>query len=160
MCSSERDAALICKNGHLINGCFHTHPQKNVPFCSECGASTISECPTCHKEISGDYKGEFGYAIPWDIPKYCEYCGKPFPWTQSVIESISLIIQEESGLSRDLKQSVIESLPDVVSQTPRTELASIRMKKVLAGATSVAVDTIRQFIIDFGCELMKQRLGI
>lgn len=160
MCCSNRDAALICENGHLINGDYHTNPSNNQPFCSKCGAPTIHECPHCHKEIPGNYTVEFGYAIPWEIPKYCGHCGKPFPWIQSALESASLIIKEETELSEDLRDLANESLPDIVSETPRTALASTRMKRVISGATSITAEMVRQFVIDFGCELAKKYLGL
>lgn len=160
MCISNRDSALICENGHIINGSFRNEPQRNQQFCSDCGAPTIHTCPHCGREIPGDHTGDFGYAIPWNLPKYCGYCGKPFPWTQSAIESTSLIIKEETELSEELKRQVTESLPDIVSETPRTTLAAMRIKKVFSSGTSIAAEMIRQFVIDFGCELAKKSLGL
>lgn len=160
MCVSDCDSALICNNGHIINGSFRTQPQRNQQFCSDCGAPTIHTCPHCGREIPGDYAGDFGYAIPWDVPKYCGYCGKPFPWTESAIESASLIIKEETELSEELKQQVTESIPDIISETPRTTLAAVRIKKVLSSGASITAEMLRQFVIDFGCELVKNSLGL
>lgn len=145
---------------HIINGSFRTQPQRNQQFCSDCGAPTIHTCPHCGREIPGDYAGDFCYAISWDVPNYCGYCGKPFPWTESAIESASLIIKEETELSEELKQQVTESIPDIVSETPRTTLAAVRIKKVLSSGASITAEMLRQFVIDFGCELVKNSLGL
>lgn len=85
---------------------------------------------------------------------------KTIPRIQSALESASLIIKEETELSEDLRDLANESLPDIVSETPRTALASTRMKRVISGATSITAEMVRQFVIDFGCELAKKYLGL
>ena len=55
---------------------------------------------------------------------------------------------------------MIETLPDVISETPKTKLAVIRLKKVLSVVSSFTADGLRQFAIEFGCELVKKQLGL
>lgn len=55
---------------------------------------------------------------------------------------------------------MLESLPDIISETPKTQIAVVRFKKALAKVGSFTADGLRQFVIDFGCELAKQQLGL
>lgn len=65
-----------------------------------------------------------------------------------------------SRLSEQLKASLVESLPDIVTETPATDLAIVRVKKCLATAGKFTADAVRQFVIDFGCELAIKSLGL
>lgn len=154
------DVALICENGHLINSYHHKYAEDNSSYCSICGAPTICKCRSCSKEIKGHSIGEFSYLSDYNIPAYCEYCGKPFPWTESALTSAQLIIQEEEDLSDLSKNALIDSLPDIIIETPKTNLAVVRIKKALTSAGKFTSDALRQFVIDFGCELAKKSLGL
>ena len=127
--------AQICLNGHMINDAFDKDPELNKNYCPHCGAKTITQCPSCGAKINGYYDCEFaiiGDTTP--VNSYCHNCGQPYPWTKSAIESAALVIQEESELSEQVKTSLIESLPDIVSETPKTNLAVVRIKKVFMTA--------------------------
>lgn len=41
--------ATICINGHVI----HKFESNHQPYCSLCGAKTISYCPNCNAPIHG-----------------------------------------------------------------------------------------------------------
>lgn len=154
------DVALICKNGHVKNSYFHEHSEKNSAFCPSCGSPTIHCCPNCNKDIKGHDLSEFGYMYNYEVPAFCEYCGSPFPWTESALQNAYLLIQEEEELSEQQKDSIIKSLPDIISETPRTNLAVVRVKKGIASAGKFTAEAIRQFVIDFGCELAIKSLGL
>lgn len=122
----------------------------------------LSKCPNCNSTIrEWHYNGitVLG-SVNYDRPNYCKFCGKAYPWTESALESTALLIQEEEELSEQSKESLIESLPDVITETPKTNLAIIRVKKCLASAGKFTADAVRQFAIDFGCELVKKSLGL
>lgn len=152
------NGASICLNGHVISK-YDSNYQKH---CSQCGAKVISICPKCQKSIRGLIELDFAYigSRPYTRPDYCYNCGEPYPWTESAIESVKLLIQEEEEFSEQLKSSIIESLPDVITDTPKTNLASVRLKKGIASAGKFTADAIRQFVIDFGCEMAKKSLGL
>lgn len=154
------DSALICINGHVINSYFYKYPDENSSYCPECGALTIKQCPNCNKEIRGHSIGELSYLSDYKLPSYCIYCGKPFPWTKAAIESTALIIAEEKSLDEQEQVALIEILPDIVSETPKTNLAIVRLKKCFSSVGKFTVDALRQFAIDFGCELAKSSLGL
>ena len=150
--------ASICKNGHVVSK-YDANTQK---YCSKCGAEVISLCPHCSLPIRGLFVSEI-YIIgnrPYTRPDYCYNCGKPYPRTESALESTALLIQEEEELSEQLKTSLVESLPDIITETPKTNLAVVRVKKCLASAGKFTADAVRQFAIDFGCEFAKKSLGL
>ena len=74
------------------------------------------------------------YPSPPDLtkpPKYCRSCGKPFPWTSSRIEAAKELIAEMGGLKAEDKKLLTATLPDLVKDSPRTEVASARYQKVV-----------------------------
>lgn len=154
------DIALICSNGHVVNSYSAKYPEDNANYCSKCGAKTIDKCTECSKPIKGHAVGEFGYMSKYERPAFCQYCGCPFPWTKKAIKNTKLIIQEEKAFSEEQIENLISSLPDVITETPGTNLASIRIKKALTVAGKFTAEGIRQFVIDFGCELAKKSIGL
>ena len=153
--------AQICLNGHMINDSYEKYPESNKNFCPQCGAKTITQCPSCGAKIHGYYDCDVvvvGSETP--VESYCYNCGEPYPWTKSAIENATLLIQEEEKLSERLKVTVVESLPDIITETPKTNLAVVRLKKCFASAGKFTADAIRQFVIDFGCEFAKKSLGL
>lgn len=150
--------AQICLNGHLICESIEIHPEEAQSFCSDCGAQTIKECPSCHSKLRGYYDSDF--IMLTKVEKYCFNCGNPYPWTSSALESTQLLIQEDEALQEQQKTLLIDSLPDVIVETPKTKLAVVRMQKLLNSAGKFTTDIVRQFVIDFGCELAKKSLNL
>ena len=143
----------VCKNGHFVT--------RDISYglTQQCGAPTITHCPFCSAPIHGDYFEPGIISIADNEPDaYCYHCGKPYPWTESRLESMRMLIEEEEALSDDQKKIISESLPDIVSETPATKLASVRIKKALVSAGQFTADALRQFVIDFGCELAKKSI--
>lgn len=150
--------ASICENGHVISkydANLHKH-------CTICGAKVISHCPSCNHKINGLLELDYAYFgnRPYTRPDYCHSCGSPYPWTTAALEATKLLIAEEEGFSEQQKASLVEVLPDVIVETPKTNLAVVRLKKGLASAGKFTADAIRQFAIDFGCEFAKKSLGL
>lgn len=155
--------AQICHNGHLICNSVDRDFEFSQNFCSKCGAPTIKSCPSCSSPIRGTFNYDCDDLIIIDtptVPSYCHACGKPFPWTASAIENTALLIREEESLSEQQKITIVESLPDIITETPKTNLAAVRVKKGLANAGQFTADALRQFVIDFGCELAKKLCGM
>nr|DAJ06530.1 MAG TPA: putative cytoplasmic protein [Caudoviricetes sp.] len=154
--------AQICLNGHCISSAVDMYPEEAQPFCEKCGAKTITACPKCGAPIRGVYcEKNCGFIPELDkAPAYCLQCGSPFPWTQSALDIAVALIEEDDSLSGIERKQMIETLPDVISETPKTKLAVIRLKKVLSVVSSFTADGLRQFAIEFGCELVKKQLGL
>ena len=149
--------AFICKNGHCRSSLAHTCTDK---FCEKCGAAIISKCPHCGNTIKGRSDDSFGYVGKYTIPSYCKDCGNPYPWTSSAIQATIAILAEDENLSADAHKKIVEILPDVMEETPKSQLAVIRLKKALTSIGKFAAEGLRQFIIDFGCEVVKQQMGL
>ena len=79
----QYDAQQVCLNGHQVTDNYHRYPQFRAKHCDQCGAATIHQCPSCSKEIKGDYHSDgviaIGHTTP--VPTHCEACGAAFPWT-------------------------------------------------------------------------------
>lgn len=149
--------AKICLNGHVL---IESHPLTKDEFCEICGSKLISKCPNCNSAIKEwNYGGMAVIGKPkYERPMYCRTCGKSYPWTEAALEATILMIQEDNELSELERQNLASSLPDVISETPKTNLAMVRVKKALLSAGKFTADAIRQFVIDFGCEMAKTTL--
>lgn len=153
--------AAICTNGHINCDSLGDEYNSADKFCPECGAPVIMQCPHCNSFIRGAYIVNFDCLDTLDKPDaYCFNCGEAYPWTDAALKNAILVLQEEADLSPELKESTSASLPDIITETPGTNLAIIRLKKCLSSAGKFTSDALRQFVIDFGCELAKRSLGL
>lgn len=148
--------AFICENGHEISAAAYTCHDK---YCTKCGSRVISKCPNCNTTIRGCYDSQFGFVGNYDVPAYCHSCGKPYPWTQAAIEAAVNMVKE-SDLTFEDQQKLISVLPDAVTETPRTQLASVRFKKAMSNVGSFIAEGLRDFAVSFGCEVFKNYLGL
>ena len=71
-----------------------------------------------------------------------------------------MLIDEEDELSNDEKEKLKQTLPDILSETPRTALAVNRIKKACMKAGGFLKEGLMQFVATFACELAKQQLGL
>lgn len=152
--------AQICLNGHCITSAVDDCPELSQNFCDICGSKTITSCPSCGVDIRGNYYDEGFLGPSYKPPAYCYSCGAPFPWTEAAISAAKELILEEEALDPAQREQLSESIPDIMIETPKTNLAAIRLKKALKAVGRFTADGIRQFVIDFGCELAKKQLGL
>lgn len=148
--------AYICENGHPVST---TSNSCNDRFCSKCGSPVICQCKNCSDTIRGKYDGMYGTLADYIVPNYCRSCGKPYPWTVAAIEA-TVYMLEESELQADEREKLVEVLPDMIVETPKTQLATVRLQKTIAKAGEFAAEGLKQFAITFGCEYVKTRLGL
>jgi hypothetical protein len=77
-----QDVMQVCRNGHVITIVLRSNPDSGLPCCDRCGAGTLSQCPTCGRELpgAGAVHGmqPIGAQRP---PQFCAACGAAFPWT-------------------------------------------------------------------------------
>lgn len=157
---SYYDVAQVCINGHLVNDRYRGRPQHNKRFCTKCGAQTIAKCPACGADIQGDYIVEGVITIgaePPPPPAFCHNCGKPFPWTEARLEAMRELTQEVGELG-DEREKLVGSLPDLVVDTPRTQLAAARWRKALAKVGDQVKPAIMQMLIEIATEGAKKLL--
>lgn len=144
------DIAQICLDGHIINPFFNRFPQFNKKFCDICGKETITKCPNCDSEIQGDP------ILKDSAPNYCYSCGKPYPWTETKIKVTQELIQELEDISKEDKEILIRSINDIVIETPKTNLAVTRIKKVFNNCTEQILKILYKVFIDIASETAKK----
>ncbi|WP_222710150.1 DUF2321 domain-containing protein [Lactobacillus apis] len=123
----------ICLNGHQASVNININSVIDS-FCTECGAKLITNCMNCDFPIEGDWsRSGAGFVdlthhdIP--IPKYCVNCGKPYPWTQSALNAINEMVNL-SELNSNQKDDLKGSIPDLLSDTPKSKLAVFKWKNI------------------------------
>lgn len=166
--------AQICNDGHVINNDIEHHPECNRDFCSECGAKTISACPSCNEPIKGLYfKTEIyqtprtGVYIPgerhsntistnvpvdpkaeYKVPAYCHNCGSPYPWTESLLKEADTIIDSFDELKYEQRKILKERFPDLLSDSSRTISSALIFSKLVNGLTDVGSAVGKGFLIN------------
>jgi hypothetical protein len=151
------DMAQICTNGHVINSSAGNSPEFNQSFCSKCGAKTISFCPHCAAKIRGHLRGEVTFS-QIDAPAFCYNCGKPYPWVAVTLSAAKDLADELDELSPDDRVTLKGTLDDLVSDTPRTQVAVARFKKIVAKAGRVTAEALKKVLIDVVTEAVKKQL--
>jgi hypothetical protein len=56
---------------------------------------------------------------------YCYACGNPLPWTRAEIDALEEFINFEDNLSKDEKEKLKKSIDDIITETPRSQFASM-----------------------------------
>ena len=153
--------ALICTNGHIITT-NASHSSFSTPYCAKCGAPTISSCPNCHHQIDGDYHvdGVINLAGCYDmqLPAYCPYCGNPFPWTETAINSAINLINAAESLSNEEKVIFKENVSEILSETPKTKVSTIRIHKILTKISPTIANGIKDVLVEVCAESVKKIL--
>src|ERR1019366_5408672 len=109
-----QDVAQICRNGHLVLGSLNRFPQFRMSFCTDCGAATIEECQSCHWPIAGvGSQSWMGGGGPYQPPKYCQECGKPFPWTEMALSAAREYTDGIDQLSPEEKKQLKGTFDDL-----------------------------------------------
>lgn len=155
MSDSYYDTAQICLNGHVVNASSTRLPQDNKAFCEKCGAATTTACPSCGSGIRGNYYGRRVF-VPLSRPSFCPDCGKPYPWTDSALQAAKELAQELEGLTHEERKTLSKDLDDIVADTPRTQVAAVRLKKMLAKAGKVGAQAVRDILVDVASEAAKK----
>ena len=150
--------AQVCVNGHLRNTDTDTHAAKNEAFCSICGAKVISSCPRCNSPLRGTYyiskplyspslsnpkiKGyrDLKISNTVDVSAYCYECGSPYPWTESRLKTAENIINMLDELTTEQKQQLVEFIPDIIIETPRSRYAALVYAKFMDGLSGLVYE--------------------
>lgn len=152
------DTAQICLNGHVINRRFESWPDKNAPHCAKCGAKTITQCPDCKTNIRGGYFGAMPSPREESADPFCSECGAAYPWTESRLSTARELVREFERLSESEKGVLIRSLDDLVRDTPKTPVAILRFKEMVAKAGSVGADALKTILVQIVVESAKHQI--
>jgi hypothetical protein len=128
----------------------------------KCGAEIITACPACQSPIPGDSTpaamAELVATDAYERPAYCPSCGEPFPWTVTALTAGRELALEMEGLSEAERQTLAGTLDDLLTETPRTQVAAVRFKKLLAKAGRSAADGLRSIMVDVMSEAAKKAI--
>jgi len=154
------DTAQICLSGHIINTHAQTEPEHNKSYCSECGAETITSCPKCGAKILGQLHPTRQYlALPMiGAPKFCWTCGSPYPWTESRLKAAHDLANEIRGISKQERELLNQSLDELVKNTPQTEVATVRFRKIVSKAGPELRDAFKTILIEIVSETAKRAI--
>ena len=144
------DVAQICLNGHTITRSARSSPDFTKKFCPKCGEETITTCPRCNQPIQGEYHVEGVVAIGCKDPpppKFCHNCGGPYPWTEQKIQSAKALADEFDDLTSSVREKLKQSLDDLYRDTPQTEVAAVRFKKIMAKVGKESYAAMNEIII-------------
>ena len=127
--------AKICSNGHMITDSAETI-NDDSNFCKTCGAAVISKCPHCQSRIHGCYHVDHVICLSSKeapVPAYCHNCGKPYPLTEAVLKTAENIINMFDELTPEQKKQLVDFIPDIIIETPRSRYAALVYAKFLDG---------------------------
>lgn len=132
--SAYYETGQACLNGHAITGYASSSPERSQAHCSQCGAPTIVACPNCSAPLHGEYMvpGVFIAGLAWTPDDYCYSCGQPYPWQAAAEEATAEMARELFFLAPEDRELLAKSIPDLLRETPRTNLAISRVKRLLA----------------------------
>lgn len=160
MSDSWFDTALICVHGHMITSQLQTKPELAEKFCRTCGAGTISRCPECQTPIRGyRHVPRVISTARVPLPSYCHECGAPYPWTVENLKAAEELIGL-SDLSQEDKDSLVEDLPALIADTPRTKVAVAKTAQFLKKAGAGIASGFRDILVDVASEAAKKSLGL
>ncbi len=155
------DAAQVCANGHVVNDNVHLHPEHNQPFCSICGEATKTKCDKCNTEIRGSYEVPNVAVIGPGMqtpPSFCHNCGQAYPWAKKRLQAAKDLADELDELSDEEKQKLKASLDDLIRDTPQTEVAGTRFKKIMRKVGKESYSAMKELMIGIASETAKKAL--
>ena len=150
---------LVCMNGHQITDRLEEfYGTKN--FCSDCGSETISCCEKCNSPIPGDYavSGVVSIGFETPTPSYCPNCGNPFPWTEKILDSAVELLALDTNLDIATKELIKNSLPDLLVDTPATNLAVAKYQTYIGRTSKIVKDAMHNLLVDVVSETVKKSL--
>lgn len=152
--------AQVCPNGHVATTAADQHPELRETFCSKCGETTITQCPNCDAPIRGNYyvEGVFGFGGDYEPPAFCHNCGRSFPWTERRITSAVELVEVGAELSIEELQQFRSDLTELTKDSPKTQIASLRFKKVMAKVGTSIASGVRDIVVDVLSEAAKKAI--
>jgi len=153
------DTAQVCRNGHVITSHYNNCPSHRQEFCDQCGESTLTKCENCGTGIRGNYDVHgVATASPYVTPSFCHACGRAYPWTTQKLQVAKELVDELESLDQAEKQALKQSLDDLVRDTPKTEPAFYRFKKLMRKVDRESFEAVKAVVIDLASESVKQSI--
>lgn len=118
------------------------------------------QCPNCSAMIRGDYhvEGVLTIGDGYVPPAFCHNCGRAFPWTDRKIASAVELVEAGTGISADDIQQFRADLTELTKDSPKTQVASLRFKKIMARAGGSVASGVRDIVVDVLSEAAKKSI--
>ncbi len=117
-------------------------------------------CPECQAHIRGYFHMESVFTTHTSpVPKYCINCGKPYPWQTRTIEALTDILKEGALPAEDV-QTFSNALPDVLRDSPKTDSASLKIKRILGKLGKDTYDIAIKVLTDVATEAARKQIGL
>jgi hypothetical protein len=129
---SRYKPAAVCRRGHVES--INTETRTEIaPRCAECGAEILTGCPSCGGRIRGHFSvpGVIGFGGSFEPPRFCDFCGAPFPWLDRqgrIYELENLLTRENLDPADEL--TVKEQLEALANPDLDEEEAKRRWQRV------------------------------
>jgi hypothetical protein len=125
------------------------------PYCEDCGEKTIRACPSCNAAIQGFFWGGGGFS--YYVPKHCHQCGNPFPWTESKRAAALEFFAEELDMkAEEQREELKRDLDALAAEQPRTQVAALRIKRLLGKVGRDAAGMARDILKDIISETARK----
>lgn len=156
---AEMDFQEVCLNGHQSTDSIYRRSELRRKFCPKCGEPTITACQSCKANIPGHIYYPNVYSRHSErVPSFCGTCGKPYPWTHKKIENFRELTDELSELSPEDRDRLNASLDELMRESPKTEIASLRFKKIAAKLGHDGYELLKSVAGDLLSETIKKTL--
>ena len=136
------EQATICENGHIISE-YSNNAESTDKYCSKCGGLAIKTCKKCGTYIRGQYNSDEFVIIPNGsivVPAYCHNCGDPYPWTSKFLNAADEMVDMFDDLTPEQKQTLKSTFPDLIVESPNSQLAALRASKLINGLQEFGKD--------------------
>jgi hypothetical protein len=159
MIASGYDTMEVCIEGHQTTSMATSFPEGREPFCSKCGAKTITLCPECSATIRGFYHVPgFLSTSETPVPNNCHACGTAYPWRQTAIASaIEILEMQMEGQDVTGINALIHT---VVVDSPRAEVAALKLKRMVGKLAKSTYDVAIKVISDIASHTAKKTLWL
>lgn len=155
---SHYKTAQVCLNGHMVTD-DTSHQELRSKHCRQCGVATITVCPKCNSDIRGHYHVD-GVVSVVETPVYsfCHECGNPYPWAEAKIKAARDMADELDELSPEDRERLKGTLDDLIRNTPQTEVAATKFKKILTKVAKGSATAMRDIVVNVASETAKKLL--
>ena len=116
-------------------------------------------CPECNSPIKGYYNvpgviGGFNY----DRPKFCDSCGKPYPWPARQPASAKELVDFTDNLTKEEKEDLKKSIDNLIKDNANTTVAQVKFKKYVGKAGTEVAKGMRDILVDIVSETVKKTI--
>jgi hypothetical protein len=89
-------------------------------------------------------------------PGYCFNCGNAFEWTKRKISGAVELVEVGAGVTSGELEQFQTDLTDATRDTPKTQVASLRIRQLMAKVGTGVAGGVKDIIVDLVSETAKK----